>query len=322
MYYLSKSDLLHLGINWEEVIEKIRETVHTLKDGDFAQPIKPYLRYRDVTNRIIAMPAFVGGKVSFSGIKWIASFPDNIRKNIPRANSVTILNDADTGVPACIINTSHVSAVRTAAVTGLVVKEYLQRNRQGKLTVGIIGFGPIGQQHLDMISTLLGDRLDHVNIYDLNQPDPSLVPASLKDKVNIVHTWEEAFEHADILMTCTVSKKPYINKAPKKGSLQLNVSLRDYVPEFINYAKYIVVDDWEEVCRENTDIEVMHKTQGLTKEGTLSLVDIICEDKLQNAGMEEVVMFNPMGMAVFDIATAVYFYEKAKVAGVGTVLAD
>lgn len=321
MYYLSKSDLLHLGINWEEMIEKIKETVYTLKDGDFAQPIKPYLRYRDVTNRIIAMPAFVGGKVSFSGIKWIASFPDNIRKNIPRANSVTILNDADTGVPACIINTSHVSAVRTAAVTGLVVKEYLQRNRQEKLTVGIIGFGPIGQQHLDMISSLLGSRLNQVNIYDLKQPDRSLIPAALQEKVHIVDTWEDAFDQADILMTCTVSKKPYINRAPKKGSLQLNISLRDYVPEFINYANHIVVDDWEEVCRENTDIEVMHKTKGLTKSGTLSLVDVICGDKLQNA-VEEVVMFNPMGMAVFDIATAAYFYEKAKAAGIGTVLAD
>ncbi|QJB31971.1 2,3-diaminopropionate biosynthesis protein SbnB [Chitinophaga oryzae] len=322
MHYLSKSDLLQLGVKWDEMIEKIRETVYTLKDGDFAQPIKPYLRYRDLTNRIIAMPAFVGGKVSFSGIKWIASFPENIKKNIPRANSVTILNEADTGIPACIINTSHVSAVRTAAVTGLVVKEYLQRNQQKKLSVGIIGFGPIGQQHLDMVSTLLGDRLDYVNIYDLNPPDSALVPAHLKEKVNIVKTWEEAFGNADILMTCTVSKKPYINKVPKKGSLQLNISLRDYVPEFINYTNHIVVDDWEEVCRENTDIEVMHKTQGLTKEGTLSLVDIICEEKLRHAGTEEVVMFNPMGMAVFDIATAVYFYEKAKADGVGTVLAD
>jgi ornithine cyclodeaminase len=322
MYYLSKSDLLELGVNWEEMIEKIRETVYTLKDGDFAQPIKPYLRYRDLTNRIIAMPAFVGGKVSFSGIKWIASFPENIRKNIPRANSVTILNEADTGVPACIINTSHVSAVRTAAVTGLVVKDYLQRNLQQQFTVGIIGFGPIGRQHLDMISTLLGHRLEKVNIFDLNQPDSSLIPASLKGKVHIVDSWEAAFEQADILMTCTVSKKPYINKAPKKGSLQLNVSLRDYVPEFIQYTNHIVVDDWEEVCRENTDIEVMHKTQGLTKAGTLSLVDVICDHKLQHAGKDDVVMFNPMGMAVFDIATAVYFYEKAKAAGVGTVLAD
>jgi ornithine cyclodeaminase len=137
-----------------------------------------------------------------------------------------------------------------------------------------------------------------------------------------VDSWEAAFEQADILMTCTVSKKPYINKAPKKGSLQLNVSLRDYVPEFIQYTNHIVVDDWEEVCRENTDIEVMHKTQGLTKAGTLSLVDVICDHKLQHAGKDDVVMFNPMGMAVFDIATAVYFYEKAKAAGVGTVLAD
>ncbi|HVI43714.1 MAG TPA: 2,3-diaminopropionate biosynthesis protein SbnB [Chitinophaga sp.] len=321
MYYLSKSDLLRINTSWDDVIEKIRDTVFTLKSGDFAQPIKPYLRYRNLTNRIIAMPAFVGGKVDFSGIKWIASFPGNINKDIPRANSVTILNEADTGVPACIINTSHISAVRTAAVTGLVIKEQLSEDKQD-IIAGIIGFGPIGQQHLSMITSLLGDRLKQVNIYDLRTPDTTLIPEALRSKVNIVGTWEEAFDNADIFVTCTVSSQPYVNRAPKKGSLQLNVSLRDYTPDFITHASHIIVDDWDEVCRENTDIEVMHKTKGLKKEDTLSLVDLVCDRKLENAGADDVVMFNPMGMAVFDIATAVYFYEKAKEEGVGTVLTD
>lgn len=322
MHYLSKDDLLNIGIKWNDVIDRINDAVLTLKNGDFAQPIKPYLRFRNLTNRIIAMPAYVGGNVSFAGIKWIASFPDNINKNIPRANSVTILNDADTGVPVCIVNTSFISAVRTAAVTGLVVRQYLAAKTVKEAKVGMTGFGPIGQLHLQMIGDLLGDNLKQISIYDLRPIDQALIPDNLKDKVRIVNSWEEAFDDADIFMTCTVSKAPYINKKPKPGSLQLNVSLRDYVADFVDYTQIMIVDDWEEICRENTDIEVMHKTKGLQEKDTHSLANVVTQEILKNAGADDVIMFNPMGMAVFDIATAAYYYDKAQQSGIGTVLAD
>lgn len=45
------------------------------------------------------MPAFVGGEINASGIKWIASFPDNIHKGKKRANCVVILNSVQTGEP-------------------------------------------------------------------------------------------------------------------------------------------------------------------------------------------------------------------------------
>src|SRR5688572_18759407 len=114
MIYLNENHIKAIGINWSEIIETIRDAVIAMSHGDFAQPIKPYLRYKDPVNRIIAMPAYVGGKSSSSGIKWIASFPNNLARSLPRAHSVTILNRVDTGVPFSIINTPIISAIRTA----------------------------------------------------------------------------------------------------------------------------------------------------------------------------------------------------------------
>lgn len=51
-----------------------------LANNEFAQPIKPYLRYNNLKNRIIAMPAYAGGECDMAGIKWIASYPDNINQ--------------------------------------------------------------------------------------------------------------------------------------------------------------------------------------------------------------------------------------------------
>ena len=312
MNYINEEHLNNIGIDWNETVDVIQDTVECIKDADFSQPIKPYLRYNNLNNRIIAMPAYVGGRVSMSGIKWIASFPENINLGIPRAHSVVILNNAATGKPEAIINTPLLSVIRTASVSGLMIRRFLESRSREKLSLGIIGFGPIGQYHLNMAMGMLGEKLDKVYLYDIKGIDLNALPEAVRNKVTIVNRWEEAYMDADIFITCTVSKAPYINVAPKRGSLHLNVSLRDYSVDTYEYFKgAIIVDDWEEVCRENTDIENMHREKGLVEEDTISLKELISCDKLNDINSESAILFNPMGMASFDIAIGKFFLDRA-----------
>lgn len=313
MLYINKENVMEMGIDWHECVSAVEEAVRCMANDDTAQPIKPYLRFRDLKNRIIAMPAFVGGKFDVAGIKWIASFPDNIHKNKPRANSVIILNKADSGEPFAILNTALISVIRTASVSGLLVKYFAQNKELQDLTVGITGWGPIGQHHYKMCKELLGDKVASYKLYDLREIDTSCFDEAELDKIEVVSDWESAYVDADIFMTCTVSKERYIDRKPKAGSLQLNVSLRDYKESvFEHVSKAIIVDEWEEICRENTDVEHFHKTKGLQKEDTRSIIDVVMNDCLAEYPEEQPVMFNPMGMAVFDMAIASSYYHKAK----------
>ena len=320
MIYLNEKDLLKIGVNWEETIDTIEKAVRCLHDKDFAQPIKPYLRYRDLVNRIIAMPAFVGGDIDLAGIKWIASFPANIDNNIPRAHSVVVINQSDTGVPIAIINTALLSVIRTSSVTGLMIRYFLKTRPMDNINVGIIGWGPIGQSHFKMCTELLQDKVANVCLYDLRGINLDVIESPYKDKITVTDNWQDAYRDADIFMTCTVSKAPYIDERPKAGSLQLNVSLRDYKVDIYDFTKAIIVDDWEEVCREKTDIEMMHLEKGLKEEDTKTIADVVCNNCLADYPENEAVMFNPMGMAVFDIATAGYYLNKASAMGVGQKL--
>jgi 2,3-diaminopropionate biosynthesis protein SbnB len=323
MLYLNADSINNAGLDWEQLTAVIREAVTVLHNRDYSQPIKPYLRYGNPKNRIIAMPAYVGGKYPLAGIKWIASFPDNIHQQKLRANSVTILNEHDSGIPLCVINTSAISAIRTAAVSGLLVKEYLQaKTGSGKLTVGINGFGPIGNMHLKMITAILGARIEKIFLYDIKPLNKDVIAEEIRDKVVIAGNWEECYEQADIFITCTVSAAPYIDKVPVKGSLQLNVSLRDYKADMKDHMDVIIVDDWEEVCRENTDIENMHKVKGLRQEDTLSIADIVCKNVLKDRKESDTIMFNPMGMAIFDIAVGGYYYREALHKQIGFSMPD
>jgi 2,3-diaminopropionate biosynthesis protein SbnB len=320
MLYLDERDIRAIGVDWHETVRVIEEAVRCLASGDFAQPIKPYLRYRDKQNRIIAMPAFVGGPFDVAGLKWIASFPGNIDRGVPRAHSILVLNDAGTGAPVAIVNTALLSIIRTASVSGLVLRAFDEARPRGAVKLGMTGFGPIGQNHLRMCAALLGPRLERVSIYDTRAVAPAIDfmdPA----RVTVAKSWQEAYDDADVFITCTVSPAPYIDRRPKPGSLQLNVSLRDYTPAVFDWVKGgIIVDDWEEVCREGTDIEVLHREKGLQQADTRSIVDVVVGGAVAAVPAERPVMFNPMGMGVFDIATAAYYVKKAREKKIGTEL--
>lgn len=322
MRYLNEENINEVGIDWGETISVIEGAVSCLGKKDFSQPVKPYLRYKEMKNRIIAMPAFVGGDFDMAGIKWIASFPDNIQKNIPRAHSVVILNKADTGKPVAIINTALLSIIRTVSVSGALMKSYDRARNLNKFKLGIIGWGPIGQHHLKMCMQMFGDGITDVYLYDLRPViDKKNIGYEGRVQIHVVNSWEEVYDSSDVFITCTVSKVPYIDKNPKKGMLLLNVSLRDYTTDIFDAVKdQIIVDDWEEVCRENTDIENMHKEKGLMEEHTRSIIDAVCEDCIKEYEPDSTVMFNPMGMAVFDIAMGAHYYYKAVKMDIGKEL--
>jgi ornithine cyclodeaminase len=320
MLYLGNDDILKIGLNWNRTIDVIEKAVKCLYTNDYVQPIKPYLRYRDLTNRIIAMPAFVGGDIDLAGIKWIASFPNNIKNNIPRAHSVVILNEANTGVPLCIINTGLLSMIRTASVSGLMIRYFMKARPLKNINLGIIGWGPIGRHHFKMCTELLNDKIDNIRLFDLREINLGEIDSPYKDKIMVTKNWQDAYRDTDIFITTTVSKAPYIDERPKAGSLLLNVSLRDYKVDIYDYTKAIIVDDWEEVCREKTDIEMMHLEKGLNKEDTKSIVDVVFNDCSKDYPEKESIMFNPMGMAVFDISMGRYYFDQAKAMGIGLSL--
>jgi len=320
MRYLGDKNIKEIHLDWEQNINTIEVATYCIDSKDISQPLKPYLRYKDFKNRIIAMPAYVGGEINRSGIKWIASFPDNIDKGLARAHSVIILNDAETGKPVSVINSGSISAIRTASVSGLMVKKYLELNRQERISLGITGFGPIGQYHLDMCISLLGDKLETIRLYDLQEISEENIPLEFGDKVEIVTSWEDAYVHSDIFITCTVSKEPYIDLPPKPSSLHLNVSLRDYKPSVFEwFAGGMIVDDWNEVCRENTDIESFHKEKGLM-DTHVSLIQDVLNGFMETLDIDQPIMFNPMGMAVYDMAIANYYLSLANEFDVGVQL--
>ena len=318
MLYVTNKDINQIELNWDELLGTIEKTTLIDEKGGTCQPEHPFVDFPDPANRIIALPAYVGGDVDATGIKWIASFPDNINHGIPRANSVTILNSTKTGVPYAIFNTTFLSIVRTASVTGTVINRYV-KFRNKKLDFGIIGFGPIGQMHYKMICEKFKDYVNEVRIYDLRKIDYKF-DGSIK--TTFVNSWQQVYNNSDVFINATVTKERYVEGEPKNNALLANVSLRDYKIDIFDYIKDgIIVDNWEQVCRRNTDIERFHIEKNLQKKDVYTIADAI-QDKVFGKINTKYFMFNPFGMSTYDIAIGEYYYRKIKEKNLGIELED
>lgn len=319
MRYLTDDDVQRLGVDWLACREVIAATVDCVRTGTYAQPLKPFLRFGDPRNRIIAMPAWVGGAIDAAGIKWIASFPANIDAGLPRAHAVIVLNDPRTGVPLCIANSALLSIIRTSSVSGFVLERWCAAHPRPPLRVGIIGWGPIGRWHAQMCRALLGDQLRALRVHDLRGIPPTTIPPELRDVVQPCARWQDVYRASDVVITATVASARYIDEPPVAGALLLDVSLRDYHSTIGEAVGAVVVDDWTDVCREDTDIERLHLERGLAADQTLAFPALL-DGALARVPADAPILVCPMGMGVFDVAIAAHYLRRAVAAGAGTVL--
>ena len=290
--------------SFEGIISQLEQVVVLKKENKICQPLKPYLKFPEEQNRIIAMPAYVGGNINVCGIKWISSFPSNIYSNNRRANCVTVVNSTETGEPLCIINSPELSIYRTASVSGMILKKYFADNDYKQVKVGIIGYGPIGKKHEEMCYILFKEKIEKIYLYDLRDID------TYNEKSYVCNSWEEVYEQSDILITCTTACKPYLNRTPRKGKLTMNVSLRDFDINYINVNDTtMLIDDWCEINREKTNIEQLFQSGKIQENDCIDIYDYLYCEKIN---YEKALFFNPMGLAIFDVVVGKYMYEKAK----------
>jgi len=103
--------------------------------------------YMDVSNDGFIKP-FSGYMVGedYAFVKTFSYFPANPEKfNRPTTSSMVILFDAESGLPACVMEASWVTGLKTAAST-TVTTAYLARPESETIT--IFGAGTLGRLHL------------------------------------------------------------------------------------------------------------------------------------------------------------------------------
>jgi 2,3-diaminopropionate biosynthesis protein SbnB len=326
--FLSRTDIASVGGDHSGLyMEAVEDGFRLHAAGEYAQPLKPYLRSlrsNHIADRIIAMPAWIGGEDPIAGLKWIGSKHDNpTARSLERASAVIVLNDDRTHFPIAILEAGRISALRTAAVTGVACRYLAKRDFQ---SVAIIGCGPIGRTQIQMFceqfSHIRQIRLHDVDAANLDQ-GASWAQATFPDvEFARFENPRAAIDGAHVVVTCTVTDRPYLPfEWLSPGAFLANVSIMDVEKEVFLRADKVVVDDWEQCNREKKIINQ------LVEEGSFSrrqlhaeLGEIVVGSRPGRESDEEIILLNPMGMAIDDIVCARAILRCAEAEGVGAML--
>lgn len=281
-------------------------------EGKTINPKSYFLTFPEKpASRIIALPAYLGGKFNVCGIKWISSNPNNLISGIPRASAVLILNDYETGYPFACIEGSIISATRTAISAILALDTIANGNRDFE-NIGFVGNSLIANYiyHYLCINQF---HFNKINLYDLSLNKSSEMCASfLKSdikKTTIFRSCEELLMHSDIVIFATTTKEPYIlnSNSIKENAILLNISLRDLGPDVL-LAVNNVVDDIEHVLEANTSPHLTYKKVGHSNFINGTLANLI--NKQITLDKNKPTCFSPMGLGILDLALGNFIYNQ------------
>ncbi|HEY0697350.1 MAG TPA: 2,3-diaminopropionate biosynthesis protein SbnB [Micromonospora sp.] len=308
----------------KRIVELVEACYRLHGEGQTANPPSYFLRFPDrPSDRIIALPASVGGEFNVDGLKWISSFPGNVAAGFPRASAVLILNDPATGYPFACLESSIISATRTAASAALAA-DWLTRNRTRPTRVGFVGGGLIARYvHRYLAAT--GWDFEELGVQDLSPEHSRQFADYLRrsDSGRVVEyaTTDELIRACDLVVFATVSGEPYVSdvSAFAHNPVVLHVSLRDLAPEII-LASTNILDDVEHCLKANTSPHLAEQATG-----NRDFVDGTLYDVMTGAvelRTDRPLVFSPFGLGVLDLALGRHIYDRVREAGQLSVVDD
>jgi 2,3-diaminopropionate biosynthesis protein SbnB len=319
----------------QQIVELVEATYRLHGAGDSVNPPSYFLRFPDrPSSRIIALPASIGGELRVDGLKWISSFPENVAAGVPRASAVLILNDHDTGYPFACLESSIISATRTAASAALAA-DWLSRGRGrgdrhgdggagGRpARIGFVGAGLIAR-YIHTFLTATGWTFDEVGVHDLSAGSAAGFRGYLEQsgtaqtgtgsRITVHDRADDLIRSSDLVVFATVAGQPHVSELSwfEHNPLVLHVSLRDLAPEIL-LASANVVDDVEHCLKANTSLHLAEQLTG-NRDFLLGTLDDVMTGRV-SVPPDRPVVFSPFGLGVLDLAVGKYVYDEVARSG-------
>jgi len=261
-----------------------------------------------------AMPAYLdlGGAGVACGVKWVSVFPDNPRRGRPTVNAVILLNSSKSGQTLAMVEANAITALRTAATAALATR-YLARPHPQKLA--LVGAGLQAEYQLRALAVRA--RFSEIAVWAPRPEEAAAFCSRLRAFKNMsaYARLEDCVRGADIITTCTPSRRPLVKKAWVKKGAHINAigadarGKEELDPALLRDAT-VVVDAWDQASHSG-EINVPVSRGAFTRRDLhAELAAIVAGRKKGRRTAEEITVFDSTGLAVLDIHFAHFVYGE------------
>ncbi len=311
---LNEHEVEHL-LTMRECIGVMEEALASLARGEVTNPLRNVVRASGASGFLGLMPAFRGGKTPLYALKEVCVFPGNPARGLDTHLGAVLLHSGETGQLMAVMNASAITAIRTAAVSAVATRLLA---REEARSLAIIGAGVQGRTHLEAIP-LVRD-IDDIRIVSRTRGKAEALAGK---GVRVVESVEEAVRGADIIVTATSSREPVIKREWIADGAHINaigssIAAARELDGATVAAASLFVDRRESTVNESGDY------LSALREGDIGddhirgeIGDILIGKTRGRRSAKEITLFKSLGLAVEDLASAEFLFEKARRLGEG-----
>ena len=306
-----------------ECIDVMEEAFAALAHNEFHQPLRTITKPPAVKGVLALMPTFRSGETPLFGLKAICVFPGNAAIGKDAHQGGVLLFDGTNGEPLAMVNASAITAIRTAAVSGLATR-LLARPDAGDLA--IIGAGVQARTHLLAMSCVRD--LKRIRVSARRFESAQQFAEEMKERapcpIEPVESNQEALRAADIIVTATTSREPVVLREWVSSGTHINAvgtfsfNAREIDTATVKAAS-LFVDRRESALNEAGDYLIAAKEGAIGPDHIRAeLSEVVTHAHPGRASVEEITIFKSLGLAMEDLAAAAYCFRKASNENKGT----
>src|SRR3990172_2279587 len=184
-----------------ECMDVMAEALKAVGRGETILPLRPVLWLPEKVGALGMMPAYIA-PLKALGLKVVSVFPGNHGTEYDSHQGAVLLFETEHGRLLAIVDASEITAIRTAAVSGVATK-LLAREEASDLA--ILGSGVQARTHLEAM--LLARKIKRVRVWsrNLEHGKEFAERESRRHKINIepMANTQETIKNADIICTTT-----------------------------------------------------------------------------------------------------------------------
>jgi N-[(2S)-2-amino-2-carboxyethyl]-L-glutamate dehydrogenase len=327
LLFVSQEDVVAAGgLDMDGTIEVVEEALRLHAKGEAIAPKKSSILWSDDLDsdeklgRIMAMPAYVGGDMGVTGVKWIPSVPDNAARGLPRGIGVILLSDRETGMPIAVLDGTVVSAMRTGAIGGIAARALAN---PGSSVVTLLGAGVQARTQLMALERTL--PLEEVRIHDVGEGRAAaFCERERRGGFHLVPVDDpaEACAGSAVVVAATMADRPFV--PPEwldAGAVFVSISSLDPTLELISSCDVLVTDVWEHETGHHSRPFARALAAGIvTREQVTELGQLLIGNAPGRTNETQRVLVSPVGLGIEDVAEAWRVVRRAKELGIGTPL--
>ena len=318
--FLNERDV-HEHFEMRAAVPLMREALSTLARGDAVLPLRSMVKLPDGSGILGLMPGYLGAPQSF-GLKVVSVMPGNHGTGYESHQGVVMLFGVKHGEPLAVIDASAITEIRTAAVSGAVT-DTLARPDAGDLA--ILGSGAQARSHLGAMAAVR--KLRRVRVWSRTREHAERFAREQGPRfgvaIDVCADAAAAVRGADLVCTTTSSSTPVLHGEWLAPGTHVNAvgacfaNSRELDAAAVARSRFFT-DRRESCLAEAGDFRIARDEGAITDAHLLGEVGDVFTAKLPGrVRADDITVFESLGIAVEDLASAHHLLQHARANGAG-----